>query len=572
MNLFLRKWKKYFVIAGLLSCLVNLLQLTFSFYMFSIYGSVVQSFSHDTLSSITVLAVFSLIFLFFFSLLRSKLLHTAGLALEKNLGQDVFQAMVGMRAGPTKKTYQQGLGDIATLRAFMGSDALFAVFDIPWAPMYFFLIFFFHPTLGLVAVAGGIVTLGLTLLQDRWTRERLARANIRALEGRRFIDTMLNNAEVVNGMGMGPAVYRRFDENNRKIILDQTVASRFAGMAQSSIKSIQIFMNVMIYGLGAWLVIVENFDPGLMIAASIIMGQAISPFMRALFGAKSISQARDAYNRLHDFSHAMNARSVRMSLPAPKGSLRAAGVSFVIDGRVLLYNVSLDLEAGEFLGLIGPNGAGKTTLSQVLLGIWPALSGSVRLDGVDMYQWDKKELGRHVGYLPQTVELFPASVADNIARLGEPDMEEVQRVCLQVGINSLIEELPQGYDTQIGAASGVVFSGGQKQRIGLARALYGSPKLLVLDEPNSNLDEAGEACLLRVLEDIRSTRGATCVIISHKNELLRMVDKMLLLQGGRVVSFGPRDQVLQTIFKASQASSSEQPAQPPLTVRATENV
>jgi PrtD family type I secretion system ABC transporter len=382
---------------------------------------------------------------------------------------------------------------------------------------------------------------------------------------------MLNNAEVVNGMGMGPAVYKRFDENNKKIILDQTVASRFAGMAQSSIKSIQIFMNVMIYGLGAWLVIVEYFDPGLMIAASIIMGQAISPFMRALAGAKSISQARDAYNRLHDFSHTMSARSVRMSLPSPKGALRAEGVFFAIDGRVLLYNISLDLEAGEFLGLVGPNGAGKTTLSRVLLGIWPALGGSVRLDGVDMFQWDKKELGLHVGYLPQTVELFPASVADNIARLGAPDMEEVQRVCRQVGINSLIEALPQGYDTQIGAGSKVVFSGGQKQRIGLARALYGSPTLLVLDEPNSNLDEAGEECLLRVLEDIRSTRGATCVIISHKNELLRMVDKMLLLQGGRVVSFGPRDQVLQTIFKASQASPSGQPGQPPLTVRATEN-
>lgn len=572
MNLFLRKWKKYFVIAGFLSCLVNLLQLTFSFYMFAIYGSVVRSFSNDTLFSITVLAMFSLLFLFIFSLLRSRLLHTAGLALEKKLGQDVFQSMVGMRAGPIKRSYQQGLGDIATLRTFLGSDALFAIFDIPWAPMYFFLIFFFHPTLGLVAVAGGIVTLGLTLLQDRWTRERLARANSLANESRRFIDTMLNNAEVVNGMGMGPAVYRRFDENNNKIILNQTVASRFAGMAQSSIKSIQVFMNVMIYGIGAWLVIGENFDPGLMIAASIIMGQAISPFMRALFGAKSISQARDAYSRLHDFSNAMNARRASMPLPAPRGAMRAEGVSFVIDGRVLLYNISLDLDAGEFLGLVGPNGAGKTTLSRVLLGIWPAFGGSVRLDGVDMFQWDKKELGEHVGYLPQTVELFPASVADNIARLGLPDMEEVQRVCRQVGIDSLLEALPEGYDTMIGGANGVIFSGGQKQRVGLARALYGAPRLLVLDEPNSNLDEEGEACLLRVLEDIRNSRSATCVIISHKNDLLRMVDKMLLLQNGRVVSFGPREQVLQTIFNASQAPLFGQPAKPSQTVRATENV
>lgn len=552
MNVFLRKWKKYFVLAGMMSCLINLLQLTFSFYMFAIYGSVVQSFSYTTLYSITIIAVFCLAFLAVFSLLRSRLLHACGIALEQSLGKDVMHSMVTAMSGPAKRSYQQGLADVSTLRSFLSTDALFAVFDIPWAPLYLVLIFFFHPTLGLLALGGGIVTLGLTLLQDHLTRHRLARANNLALEGRRFMETMLKNAEVVNAMGMGGAVYSRFDEKNTDILYNQTVASRYAGLAQSVIKSIQVLMNVMIYGAGALFVIVQGFDPGMMIAASIIMGQAISPFMRALFGAKTIAQARDAYNRLHGFSRLMARKTPTMQLPVPQGALLAEKVSFVIGGRFVLQQVSLALEPGEFLGLVGPNGAGKTTFGKVALGIWPAIMGSVRLDGVDIFRWDKAELGPYLGYVPQEVQLFPATVAENIARLGQPDMVEVERVCAEVGIAELVAALPQGYETQVGGKDGVTFSGGQKQRIGLARALYGSPRLLVLDEPNSNLDEEGEAHLIQVLERIHQARSATCIMITHKVELLRMVDKMLMLQNGRVAHYGTRNEVLEAIARTHQ--------------------
>ncbi len=542
----------------MLSCLINLLQLTFSFYMFAIYGSVVNSFSYSTLSSITIIAVFCLAFLAVFSMLRGKLLHASGVALERSLSRDVMETMITSMAGPEKKSYQQGLADISTLRNFLGSPALHAVFDIPWAPIYLVLIFFFHPGLGLLALGGAVVTLGLTLLQDRWTRDRLAGANVLALEGRRFMDTMLKNAEVVNAMGMGGAVYSRFEEKNAEIVYNQTVASRYAGLAQSAIKSIQVLMNVLIYGAGAWYVIAEGFDAGLMIAASIIMGQAISPFMRALFGAKNIAQAREAYTRLHTFSQIMDSRTERMPLPAPRGALTAEGVFFVLNKRVLLGDVSLRLDPGQFLGLVGPNGAGKTTLGRVLLGIWPPVRGTVRLDGVDVSRWDKAEFGRHVGYLPQEVDLFPATVAENIARLDTPDMFEVQRVCEEVGIAELVTALPQGYETVVGRSGGVMFSGGQKQRIGLARALYGAPRLLILDEPNSNLDEAGEAHLVQTLERIRQARSATCIMITHKMELLRMVDKILVLQNGQVAHFGERTEVLGAIARTSQPARPQQ--------------
>lgn len=541
----------------MLSCIINLLQLTFSFYMFAIYGSIVQSYSYNSLYSITILAVFALVFLSVFSFLRGKLLRTAGLGLEEALSQDVLRHTVSGMSGPVKRAYQQGLADISTLRSFLSSDALYAIFDIPWAPFYLVLIFFFHPLLGTLAACGALVTLGLTLLQDYWTRDRLARANTLAQESRRFMDTMLKNSEVVNAMGMVDAVYTRFDEKNSEILSNQTQASRLAGLSQSSIKSIQILMNVLIYGVGAWLVLSEGFDPGLMIAASIIMGQAIAPFMRALFAAKTIVQARQAYHRLHKFSLFVANMPQKMPLPAPKGDLRAEHVSFALDGRLLLRDVSLHLEPGRFLGLIGPNGAGKTTLIRVLLGIWPAILGSVRLDDADIYRWDKEELGPYVGYLPQEVELFPATVADNIARLGDVRMEEIKHVCALAGIREMIEALPKGYDSVVAQEGGIMFSGGQRQRIGLARALYGSPRLLVLDEPNSNLDEAGEAMLRAALERLRAERTTTCIMITHKMSLLSIVDDILVLQSGQVKHCGPRDNVLAALAQATEQTTAQ---------------
>lgn len=546
MKEFLRQWKKFFLFAALLSCFINLLQLTFSFYMFAIYDAILSSFSYASLYSITIIALFALVALFFFSFLRRKLLQCVGVALDEKMSQLVMASTLREITGPHGRGAQRAMADLSMLCSFFNSDALTAIFEIPWTPFYFVVIFFFHPLLGCVAVGVSLLILSMLILQERWTRDRLQVANDLAQQNKRFMDVMLANGEVVNAMGMTGNVTDKFEARNTDIVVQQTVASRYAGLAQSAIKSMQTLVNVLIYGVGAFLVLAEGFNAGMIIVASVIEGQALSPFMRILYGSKTISQTLAAYRRIHAFMHVMAARQEPMALPAPIGRLEVDNVYMYLQPRLILQSVSLSLKPGEFLGLVGPNGAGKSTLMRLLLGVWPPTLGAVRLDGVAVHQWDKSELGGHLGYLPQVVELFPATVAENIARLGEVDMEEVRRVARLVGIADLIESLPDGYDTRIGKGE-MMFSGGQKQRVGLARALYGSPRLLLLDEPNSNLDEDGEEHLTDALHRVRADHTTTCVIITHKFALLGVVDTVLMLQEGRVAYFGERDEVLAAI-------------------------
>jgi PrtD family type I secretion system ABC transporter len=551
MKEFLRKWKKYFVCAGVLSCLINFLQLTFSFYMFSIYGAIVTSYSETSLYTITVIALYALVHLAVFSNLRAKLLRTAGSDLDTSLSERVLDGMIRGSSGPIKRSYQQGCSDISLLRNYFNNQGIYALFDAPFAPFYLLLIYFFHPGLGLLATCGAVLAVSMNVLQDRLTRKRIVAANVDNNKNRRFVDTMIRNAEVVNAMGMAGNIYNRFEQTNRSVIVNQTVASRFAGMTQSGLKVIQTSMNVLIYGLGAYYVLTEGFDPGIMIAASVIMGQAISPLMRAVQSAKSTVQAREAYKRVHGFCAFLDARPEKMSLPIPRGRIVAEHLFFGIAGKLILRNVSFQLEPGDFLGLIGPNGAGKTTLSRILLGIWPTGAGSIRLDGVEMSSWDQDELGRHIGYLPQEIELFPGTVAENIARLGPVDEQRVVDAAKAADIHDFIATmLPEGYQTRIYGEEGIVFSGGQKQRIGLARALYSNPTLLILDEPNSNLDEQAEAKLIATLKRLRAEQQTTCVVITHTMSLLDVANKVLMLENGTVGLFGPKNEVLEKLAQA----------------------
>ncbi len=549
---FLATWKRYFVFAALLSCFINILQLTFPFYMFAIYRNIIVSYSLPSLYTITVAAVYALIVLFFFNYLRSRLLAAAGKDLNLCLRDNIYIGMLKGFAGLKRQGYRQGLNDLETVRNYFTNNGLYALFDAPWAPLYLLLIYFFHPVLGIIATAGAVVMFILSLLQEFLVRNRMRRANQKNIQNQRLVDASLRNADVINGMGMIKSISDRFEQENKEVILDQTISSRHAGSIQSTIKPMQNVLQILIYGSGAYFAMTEGFSVGLMVAAAIIMGRALAPLMQVMSAWKFTLQARDAYHRLDAFLTTMENQPLKMSLPQPKGKISVSNATLRLQDSFLLKNISFELNPGDFLGVVGPSGAGKTTLCRLILGIWPSMGGKVRLDDMDIFCWDQEEIGPYIGYLPQEVELFPGTVAQNIARMGPVDENKVQQSCQLSGIDQIIKELPQGYETQLEGQGGLTLSGGQKQRLGLARALYNDPKLIVLDEPNSNLDEQGEQDLLQALKAIKDRNNSTCIMVTHKPDLLNSMDKILILKNGQVSTFGPKDQVFSKLMQQPQ--------------------
>ena len=551
---FLNKWKKNFVFVALLSCFINILQLTFAFYMFTIYRNIVASYHVPSLYTITVIALYALVALGFFNYLRIRLLNTAGVDLDQSLGDSVFKNILRGASVPGRQGYTQGMSDLGTLKGYFNNPGLYALFDAPWAPLYLLLIYFFHPVLGIVATIGAAIIFSLSLLQDYLTREKLGAANMKNNRNQQMVQTALRNAEAVNSMGMANDICNRWNQANAGVITDQTIASRYAGALQSVTRPLQISLQVFIYGIGAYYVMLGQLDVGLMVAGAIIMGQAVGPIMRVMGAWRFTVQAGAAYDRLSRFTAFIEQQPAKMSLPKPAGQIEARQLSLQIGQAQVLRNVSFELEPGELMGVIGPSGAGKSTLCRIMTGVWPARGGGIRLDGVDLYYWDQDELGRHMGYLAQDVELFDASVAKNIARMGPVDEALVEEAARAVHIHEWIESLPQGYYTPLGGSGGVTLSGGQRQRLGIARAIYGNPQVLVFDEPNSNLDTEGEKALIQLLADIKRQRLATCAVVTHKPEILDVVDKILMIKDGQVAAFGPKDQVFRHLLNAHAPS------------------
>jgi PrtD family type I secretion system ABC transporter len=556
---FLNKWKKYFTFVALLSCFVNILQLTFPFYMFTIYGNVILSRSVFSLTNITVAAFFAVVILGMFSYLRSRLLARAGRDLSTILREDAYAVMIKGCVIDRQRAYQGGLNDLDTLRNYFSSPASYGVFDAVWSPFYLAIIFLIDPVLGLIAITGAALMVGLSGLQKYLVGASMKEANTLNNRNQRFVDSFLRNTEVINGMGMLGAVSDRFVRGNSQVMINQTRSSNYAGALQAMIKPLQNVIQVCIYCAGAYYAIKEGFNVGLMVAASIIMGRGLAPLMQVMTSWSFVDQAWASYRRLGGMTAFLEQKEPVMPLPPPKGRVDVEQVGYRIKERELLHNVSFSLQPGEFLGIVGPNGAGKTTLCRLLLGIWPCTGGKVLLDGAGIFTWDKEEVGPFIGYLPQEIELFPGTVAENIARLGKVDEEQVVRVVALCGLDEMVQQFPQGLNTPLEGENGLKLSGGQKQRIGLARALYGQPRLLVLDEPTSNLDTQGEQQLHDTLLQLRQKRAFTCIMVTHQLSLLHAMDKVLVLRDGRVALFGPKDAVFAELMKHDGIVKSKKP-------------
>lgn len=545
MRRFMIKWLRYFFFAGFFSLFINLLYLTFPIYMLAIYDRVLTSYSMPTLVTITVAALFALFIFGLLDFLRSRLLVMAGVDMDKTLSEPVFAEMVKDASGLQKTGSGQGLRDVTVLRNYFGGNAIFSMFDIPWTPVFLFIIYFMHPIMGMVATGGAVAVILLGLAQEFLTGKRLNQANQVNASAQSLVTTTLRNSELVRSMGMLPGVADHWQKLNGLVIDLQTRASRHAGLLQSITKAINSSMQVLIYGVGAWLTLKNQCTAGIMISSSIIMGRALAPIQQGMATWKMTVEARGAYKRLDELIKKAQTPP-KMPLPDPNGKLDVQGVALAIAGRYILRNVAFGLEPGESLGLIGPSAAGKTSLCRVLLGIWPSAGGKVRLDGADMFNWDQEALGQFIGYLPQDVELFPGTVKDNIARMGEVDAEKVVEAAKKAGVHDLVLQLPKGYDTFVGGAASQMLSGGQRQRVALARAIYGNPKLVILDEPNSNLDDIGEQALMHTLANLKQ-QGTTTILVTHKPGILSVVDKILMLKLGQVAMFGPRQEVFQAL-------------------------
>lgn len=559
MREFLRSCRYYFGYAFFFSMFINVLQLTFSIYMLQVYDKVLTSYNLSTLVVITMAAVFALLVLALLEWLRSRLLVRAGIEFDRVLSLPVLKENINsavMVGGGNKK--QGTLRDVQMLRNFLGGSAVFCFFDAPWMPLYLGLIFILHPALGMVAVFGGVAVIILGLLTDRLTKTRLESANMLNNHASNFLSSTLRNAPIVRTMGMGSAMAHRWERMNNIVIDLQTRASKNAGLLQSIGRSLRVGLQVAIYAVGAYLVITHQSTAGIMIAASIIMGRALAPIDQAMATYKQSVEARAAYHRLSELMD--NPPTIPpMDLPPPIGKITSENLFFGVQGRAILKGINFTLPAGQSMALIGPSAAGKSTLCKVLLGIWAATSGKVRIDGADLETWDSEKLGPYIGYLPQDVELFSGSIAENIARMQEVNSELVIEAARMAGVHDLVLHLPKGYDTQIGEF-GSALSGGQRQRIGLARALYGNPKVLVLDEPNSNLDEDGERALMQAVLNMRE-RGTTVILVSHKPNILSVVDNIMIIQDGQVSVYGPRQAVMDHLAKQQQQQQQQRQQQ-----------
>lgn len=557
----LTSFKGAFKTVGIFSAIINLIMLAPSLYMLQVYDRVLASRNETTLLMLTVMMLGAYLFMSALEFVRSFVLIRLGARLDMKLNKRIYTAAFEQNLKRAGGNAGQALQDLANIRQFLTGNGLFAFFDAPWFPIYLLVIFLFDPHLGLFALAGTIVLVALAYINEVVSKKPLAEASSMSVAASNLATNNLRNAEVIEAMGMLPNLMNRWFKLHSRFIQLQAEASEKAGIIGAVTKFARISMQSLILGYGALLVLEGKITPGMMIVASILMGRVLSPVEQLIGVWKNWSSTRSAYLRLTELLSTNPPRKVGMALPKPVGQVSLDAVTAVPPGasEPAIKRLTFALSAGDVLGVIGPSGAGKSTLARLLVGVWPAAAGTVRLDGADVYLWNKDELGPNIGYLPQDIELFAGTISENIARFGKVDPEKVVLAAKRAGVHEMILHRPQGYDTLLGDG-GAGLSGGQKQRLGLARAMYDDPSLIVLDEPNSNLDEVGEKALLAAITDLRQ-RGKTIVMITHRPSAIGVTNKLLLLREGVAQLFGNTADVLAEIGKLNQQNAQQAKAQ-----------
>ena len=547
--------RPFFTRAGWFSLFASVLVLAPSGYMLEVYSRVVDSRSYGTLFWLTVVVLGAYALMELLEWARAEVMRAAAQRFDALLSTRVFDAVFAAKLRNVPGGTAQPLQDFAKLRDFLFSPALLAIMEAPVAILMAVLLFLISPWLGWSAVVFGIAQTLVALWNERRTKQPLMQANQKAFQAQQYADGTLRNAEVIAAMGMLRATHQRWVQKQREFLNLQAQASESAGGFQALGKLLQSTLSSLLLGLACWLLLNNELHGGggMMIVGSILGGRMLAPLLQVVAQWQAVIGVRESWHRLEALLAAVPKDPENMALPAPRGVLQVEQLMAGAPGSpgAIVRGVAFALQPGEVLAVVGPSASGKSTLARLLVGLWPAASGKVRLDGVDIFSWDKAELGPHVGYLPQGVELLEGTLAQNIARFGEVDMHKVRAAAQAVGVDALIESLPQGYETVVGPG-GVRLSGGQRQRIGLARALYGAPTLIVLDEPNSNLDDEGDAALARAIAQA-SARGATVVVITHRTSVLGVAHKMLLIRDGVQQAFGPRDEVLAALQQAAVA-------------------
>lgn len=555
LNAILWQFRREFMVVGLFSMVVNLLMLTPTIYMLQVYDRVLKSYSVWTLLAVSGLAIVLFVVMAFADWARSRLLVRAGVRFDANVHTEVFRASFESSLNQAGRNPREAFQDLINLRQFMTGNGVFAFFDAPWTPIYIVVCWMLHPWLGAVAILFALILLLLAWASHRYTgsgHEQVAESSVR-VNG--FVLSKLRNAEAIESMGMFEHLKQRWAVLNQRNQELQFQAADRGQRMQSWTKFIQLTQQSLMLGAGAWLVVLGELSPGAMIAANVLMGRALQPVQMIVGTWKGFVTARMSYRRLVELLTSCPERADLPVTQEPLGKIVLHGLKAMATGRAepILKGIDAEFTPGEIIVILGPSGSGKSTLARCLMGVWPQTAGDVLLDDTPLSQWDRQQLGPHLGYLPQDVELLEGSIAENISRFGEVDSQKVIAAAQGAGVHDMILHFPKGYDSPMGAA-GNLLSGGQRQRIALARAMYGDPAVVVLDEPNANLDDAGESALTRAVLKLKE-QGKTVFVISHRSGIMGIADRLLVLVDGQIKLFGKRDEVLVSLQASAKVAT-----------------